>query len=255
MEIAKSSIMTLITGLLFLFPANGYGQEMLSTEQEIEIKLSGNYYFGECMAFDESEAKDCALKELTQEVIVSALQQLINEKKEILLKNMEMKVNTARLPMSGSIKILAYISKDSIYAQNSSVDDNEIVKTDETDQNTEPQTEISKEELQPSSNDENSFQPIIANPVVKDLADGSTYDGFKRKADSWRRKGKLVYGSRKTSFLLPDKCHIAVFSSSGTLIALLGEGNNLRIDLLTGKSVQNPEQQYSESKLIWIQIN
>ena len=255
MEIIKHSIMSLFAGLLFLFSTNGYGQEIMSTEEEKEIKLSGNYYFGECTASDEAEAKDCALKELTQDLILSVLQQSINEKKEILLKNMEMKVNTAHLPMDGSIKILAYISKDSIYLQNASDGDNTIIKSEDTVQNIESQTVIAKEELQLASTDENSFQPIIVNPVIKDLADVSTYDGFKRKADSWRRKGKLVYGSRKTSFLLPEKCHIAVFSPSGTLIALLGEGNNSRIDLLTGKSVQNPEQQYNGSALIWLQIN
>ena len=251
---SNQSIIRLMAGLLFIFPTNGYGQEIMTTEQEREIKLSGKYFFGECIAFEEEEARDCALKELTQEVIVAMLQQTLIGEKEALLKNMEMNINIMRLPMPARFRILAYIAKDSIYEQNASVGDNTIVKPEDTVSNTEPKTVISKEDLQPASTEDNSSRPIISDPVVQDLADGSTYDLFRRKADSWRRQGKLVYGSRKTAFLHPEDCYIAVFVS-GTLIALLGEGNNSRIDLLTGKTVLNPEQHYRNNNYVWIQIN
>jgi len=243
----KQSIIALMAGLLLISPTKCYGQEMMSSEQEMEIKASGKYYFGECIAVDETEAKECALKELTQEVIVGILQQALAEKKETSLKNLEMRANTAHLPVTGRIRILAYIAKDSIIVQSASA---EIPP--ETIQNIEEQQMATKEELQPAP--ENLSRPFIAHPVVRDLADSRTFAQFRSKADSLRRQGKLVYGNRKTAFIHPENCHIAVFSDR-TLIALLGEGNNSRVDLLTGTTIQNPEQHYSGNEIIWIQIN
>ena len=233
---AEQSIITLMAGLLFLFPTNGYGQEIMSIEQEREIKELGNYYFGECMAIDEAEAEECALKELMQEVIVSVLKQTLIEKNGALLKNLEMNANTARLPMTGSFKILAYIAKDSIYIQSASVRENIIDKPEESVQKTEPQSGISKKDLQPESTDQNSSRPVVSNPIIQDLADVRNFDLLRRKAKSWRRQVKLVYGSRKTAFIFPKNCNTAVFSSYRTLIALLCEGNNSQVDFVCSKS-------------------
>ena len=232
---------TLTAMFAFITVIDCFAQETMSREQEREIKISGKYYFGECSAFDEVDAKECALRELTQAVLVTVLQESIkSEKPAELQKNMEMRANTARLPQTGKIKILAWIAKDSIY----------VTKT-------EPQQTVTPvpEPAKPEQANGNSSRSDIADPVVKDLADAGDYTQFVRKADSWKRQGKLIYGSRKTSFIRPDNCHIAVFSSSRTLIALLGEGNTSRKDLLTGKTIQNPEQHYSNDNLVWIQIN
>jgi len=111
-----------------------------------------------------------------------------------------------------------------------------------------PQTEVKVES-------ESSPVQIITNPILQDLADSKTYNQFVQKAENWKRQGKIVYGNRKASFIRPDNCHLAVFSSSGVFIALLSEGNDSRMDILTGKSILNPERQYSGNNLIWIQIN
>ena len=142
MKTQQKNLLTVM--MLLLSMLNAYGQDIMSIEQEREIKVSGKYYFGECMSFDEAEAKDCALKELTQEVIVSVLQQALIEKNEALLKNLEMKANTARLPMTGRIRILAYIAKDSIYVQGTSAENNAVVPPEVPDQKTQPQQTATK---------------------------------------------------------------------------------------------------------------
>lgn len=121
----KNSIIQLFgysTFLLFvLFPA--HGQETLSREREREIKISGNYYYAECTAFDESVAKECALRDLTQEVIAKMLQQAIkSEKPEDMQKIVEMRANMAHLPIIGRVQILAWVHKDSIFMQNEAVE-------------------------------------------------------------------------------------------------------------------------------------
>ena len=240
-------IIPLTVALLFLTQMNGYGQVTMSREQEREIKTSGKYYYGECSAFDAAEAKECALSELTQVVLVNILQESIkSEKPEILLKNMEMMANTARLIQTGRIKIIAWIAKDSVNIVNERNVGSTTV-TVPSDATLKPQQEVEVE-------NETSRRQVITNPIMQDLADSKTHSRFISNADGWKRQGKLVYGNRKASFTRPDSCHIAVFSSSGILIALLGKGNNARMDLLSGKTIQNPEQYYKENQIIWIQI-
>ena len=269
MKIIIRQKFSLILALLILNLLYGYGQEILSREQEREIKTSGKFYFGECTSFDEVEAKSCALNELTQAVIVSMMQQALAEKKDDLLSNLDVQANTARLQMTGRIKILAWIEKDKIYGQNAEPQPTPQPEPQPTPQPPQPVPQPTPQpenqptpqpvpqpvpQPTPQSVSDNSSRPTISNPIVQDLAGSGTSAQFQRNAENWKRQGKLIYGSRKTAFLSPDKCFIAVFSS-GTLIALLGEGNNSRVDLLTGQTVQNPEQHYSGNQLIWIQIN
>ena len=95
----------------------------------------------------------------------------------------------------------------------------------------------------------------IENPLVRDLATCQTYEQFRRTADGYRRQGKLIYGSNKTSFVYPHRCFIAVFSPDQRLIALLDTGDGARTDLLTGNTIQNSEQHFRGNYLFWIQIN
>ena len=249
----------LITVFLLLPAMNCFGQETLSREQEREIKVSGKYYFAECAAFDEAVAKECALRDLTQTVIAKMLQQAIrSEKPEEMQKIIEMRANMAQLPTIGRVQILAWVSKDSIFLQNEAnitpepMPEPASTSTPEPEPMPELSVQIPEPVTTPPSIDHISN---IANPIIQDLSASETLAQFTRKADSWARQGRLVYGNRKMAFARPDNCHIAVFSSSGTLIALLGEGNMSRANLMTGETVPDPEQHYNKDRLIWIQLN
>jgi len=260
--------MLLIAVFLLLSATNGYGQETLSREQEREIKVSGKYFFGEGTAFDETEAKSIALNELTQAVLVSLLQQSIKtEKNEVLQKTLEIQAKTAHLPLTGRVRILAWIAKDNINGQG----DPDKITTElknpepknqspvnpvipESEKNPAPVVLVAPEpETKPTPD---PSKPPIVSPVIQDLATSGTYNKFTSKVSNWKRQGKEITYGRKSSFQYPDKCYIAVFNSSKTLIALLDAvaGNNSRTDLLTGNIIQNPELHYSGNELLWIQI-
>ena len=259
MKIPQKIIPVVAFAFLFLY---GYGQETLSIEREREIKTTGGYYFAECTAFEESVAKECALRQLTEKVIASLLQQSIrSEKPEEMQKIVEMRANMAQLPIIGRVQILAWVSKDSVLLMPANDVKSKTKLVIEAPEKVEPakvepaKVEVIQENKEPVTVNDNSSIPSIANPVIQDLSTSGTLVQFERKADGWARQGKLIYSSRKTAFVSPNNCHIAIFSSSRTLIALLGEGNASRTNLLTGETIQNPEQHYSGNQIIWIQIN
>jgi hypothetical protein len=240
------------------------GQEVLSKEQEKEIKLSEKYYYGEGTDLNEKIARQLAMEDLIQQV--AELPEYSTKKEEILL-SVETKSKIAQLQMIGRIKIIAWIDIADLYPP--VLPEKQTVETEQ-----EVETELEQEEQviaeNPKPEKENPNQPLnevsentspieTRNPhyakVVQVLSTGKTFSLFYRNAEKLTRQGKLIYGSKKTSFSNHNKCLIAVFSSSGTLIALLDEGSDSRPDLLTGKVIQNPEQYYRDNELFWIQIN
>lgn len=237
----KTPYLFLICILLSLL--YGYGQDILPKEKEREIKTSGRYYYSECSAFDEVDAKECALRDLSQIALIEMIKQAIHSDETTMKNTMEMRAQTARLNLTGKIRILAWIEKENVQM------DTEPTQT--------PAPAIVPE--QPSIPSESEPVPnpdvsVIADPVVRDLATCETFEQFRRMADGFRRQGKIVYGTNKTSFVNPENCFVAVFIAEQKLIALLDAGQISRIDLLTGNIIQNIEQQFPNNILFWIQI-
>ena len=226
---------------LFILPPV-YGQDLLPKEQEREIKLSGKYFFSECSSFDETEAKECAIRDLTQIVLIEMIKDAIKSDETAIKKTMEMGVQTARLNLTGRIRILAWIEKNN-------------VKKGPTPT---PETLSSSTQTATPTTSSETDSPIqtgiseITNPIIRDLVKCETFDQFRRTADGFRRRGKVVYGTNKASFVHPENCLVAVFNSGQKLIAFLDAGQDSRIDFLTGKTVQNIEQQFAGSILYWI---
>ena len=265
----RTSQKIMLTAAFIFFAAiNAYGQEVLSTQREREIKVSGKYYFAECTAFDEAVAKDCALRDLTQKVITALVQQSIRSEEE-MKKVVEMRANMAHLPMIGRVQILAWVAKDSIFIMQENDTKPEANPEKAAPEKVEPEKvepekiepekiepeKIEPEKVEPEKEVDRSSKPAIVNPIIQDLSTSETLTQFERKADGYARQGKLLYSGRKTAFTRPDNCHIAIFSSSRTLIAILDKGNASRTNLMTGETIKNPEQHYSGNQIIWIQIN
>ena len=222
---------TLIIMLLTAFSPCISAQNYLPKERENEIKTSEKYYWGECSDFKETEAKQCAFVDLSNQVIQSAVNQSI--KTEQILKTIQMGVHFERLQQQGKIKILAWIEKDSVFV--SAQKPNSPMPA--PNQAVQPQPVIAP--------NQNPKPAVTGNPVLQKLAECKTYNDVKRVATM----NGLVRGSAINSskgFDNPEKCIIAVFTSDGTLSALLDAGGSSRTDLLSGKTVQNSEQYYSQ---------
>jgi hypothetical protein len=238
---------TVLPTALFLFLSliSGFGQEILPKEKEREIKTSGKYFYGEYSAFDEAEAKECALKDLTQAVIIDMIQRAIKSDETEMQSAMEMRAQTARLNLTGRIRVLAWIEKENVAAKpeaTATTASEAGILTGETG------------ETEPVASPKPDYS-TISNPVARDLATCETFDQFRRMADGFRRQGKLIYGTNKASFSDIEKCFAAVFTSKQKLIALLDAGQTTRTDLLTGNAIANIERQFPAGIIYWIQIN
>ena len=101
----------LSTLLVFLILSGAYGQELLTSEREHEIRTSGRYFYGECSAYNEAEPFICAINDLTQKVIVD----MVRGSNEAEIKNaLEMNVKTAMLINDGRIIAFAWVEKESV---------------------------------------------------------------------------------------------------------------------------------------------
>jgi hypothetical protein len=273
-----------ITGVIFL-PCMLFGQNYLAKEKEDEIKVSGKYFWSECSAFKEDEAKQCALTDLSNRVIEDVINQ--SRKKDEVLKIIEMNANFDQLPQKGKIKILAWIAKDNVFVttrksitqtpapivqppvkkepapapviqpQPAPVSEpetvmNPVVTKDSINHQTE--TIINPVATKDSINHqtETIINPVATDdPVLKKLLDCKTYEEVKRVVtiNGFVRGSKL---NSSAGFANPEKCIIAVFTANGALLALLDKGSSSRTNLLSGKTVQNPEQYYNrEEHYLW----
>ena len=228
-----------------------YGQDYLSKEKENEIKMSGDYYWGEGSDFIEELAKLNASVELSNQIIQDAVGQ--SEQLEEILKTIDMGAHLGRLPQQGKIKILAWIAKEDVF----------VTVKRPIMQPFEPQPISSNpfqevEETVFYEEEENVFYPEMNpvatdNPVLRELAACSNYKEVKRVATmNGLVRGEIGAGSK--GFSNPEDCIIAVFNSDGTLSALFDTGYNSRTDLLSGQTVQNPEQYYNRDYLWYMQI-
>jgi len=217
----------IITTLLLSFSLCLSGQNYLSKERENEIKLSEKYYWGECSDFKDVEAKQCALVDLSNQIIKSTVNQSI--KVDEILKAIEMSVHFEQLKQQGKQKILAWIEKDSVFV---------------TTKKPITQLSDSKPIVQPPASAPESKLVATDNTVLQKLAVCKTYNDVKRVAImNGLVRGSIINSSK--GFTNPEKCIIAVFTLDGTLWALLDTGGSSRTDLISGKTVQNPEQYYN----------
>ena len=227
-----------------------FGQDFLPKERENEIKMSGNYFWGEGSDFNEELAKFSASVELSNQIIKDAVGQSVQL--DEMLKVIETGVHLDRLPQQGKIKILAWIVKDSVLL--TVITQRPITQPNKPESISSTPVVQQKEEFipQPSHVPTPVLNPAKTdNSVLQELAVCKTYNDVKRVATT---KGLVrgEFGGGSKGFSNPENCIIAVFTTDGKLTALLDTGVNSRTDVLSGNIIQKPEQYYnSEVYYLW----
>ena len=226
--------------LLMAIQLRLYSQDYLPKERENEIKMSGKYYWGEGSDLIEEVAKLIAFVELSNQIIQDAVGQ--SDQLDEILKAIDMGAHLGQLPQQGKNKILAWIAKDSVLL---TVTTQRPITRNEKPPST---TVVQKEQVSASHSELVSIHdlnPVLTdNTVLQKLASCRTFNEIKRVATmNGLVRGQIGAGSK--GFLNPDNCIIAVFTSDGTLSALLDAGGNSRTDMLSGNIIQNPEQFYN----------
>ena len=255
---------------LFLLPLHSIGQELLTEDRVREMQKSGKYYFSVGYGFNEEEATKSAIRELTTRIIVGMVQQTIKSDKVEMQNMVEMQAQSATLGQTqdGRVRVFTWIEKGIFSAEQDHPSPASAPTPAPTHAHAPAQTSTPAPTPAPAPTPELASDPTpvpvpvsipsspsspstISNPIARELATTQTFADFRRMADGFRRQGKLVYGTNKASFVNPDDCHVAVFSSDQRLIALVEAGR----DLLSGNTIQNVEQHFAENRLFWIHIN
>ena len=221
-----------------------YGQDYLLKERENEIKTSGKYYWGEGSDFIEDIAKLNASVELSNQILKDAVGQ--TEQQDEILKAISTGAHLERLQQQGKIKILAWIDKDSVLLTVTT----QRPITQRSEPKPKPSSSLSQQVIQPNvaSAPKIDSNPVAAgNSVLQQLTSCKTYREVKRVATmNGLVRGEIGKGS--SGFTNPENCIIAVFTKDGVLSALLDTGGSSRTDLLSGNTIQNPEQFYDQEE-------
>jgi hypothetical protein len=243
-----------LTTVFVFLPYIFFGQ-YLSKERETEIKMSEKYYWGECSDFRADEAREYARRDLCYSIIGDAVNQSI--KRDEVLKTIELGIHVDSLQQKGKkVRIIAWIAKDSvrIIFQTQGPD---VVPVIEVKPDTiATDSSAIRKEVQPDTivTDSSAIRkevPDTINPAIRKLAECKNYNEVIRVAT-----GGFIRGSSKDGFSDPEKCIIAVFTKGEkTLSALLYVGDASRVDLMSGKTIQNYEQYYSPEEyfLLYLQ--
>jgi hypothetical protein len=258
----KIKIQRIIFSLLIALFASAiqpclYGQDTLSKERENEIKTSGKYYWGEGADFEEFIAKLTATEDLSNHIFKDVILQTAQQ--DEILKTVDARQQFGRLQQQGKNKFLAWIAKDSVFITiQRPITQISASKPQQTALEYTAEQPVRTNEILPAATPTLQSESVVApeaeltrvtanNPVLQTLAGCKTYRDVKRIATmNGLVRGEIGKGS--TGFSNPENCIIAVFTSDGALSALLDNGNDSRTDLLSGNTIQNPEQFYNSGQ-------
>lgn len=219
--------------VMLALPGFVYSQDYLTDEQEYEIKMSDRYYWEEGIDFDKDNAYVNALNALTERVISNIVYQ--TKEKDEVLKALEMNARFGQIRQEGMACVLAWIAKDSVFVT--------VQRPLNTEKKPVVDNTLNPEKTQVTSTESPDVSKnVVTDPVLQELVNCGNYKELKKAV---MRRG-IVSGELNTSdgFANPGNCLIAVFDSSGNLIALLDKGGNTRVDLKSGQSIQNAEATY-----------
>ena len=222
----------IITLILFL-PSIIFAQNYIPEKQEQNIKLSGKYYWDEGNNFDITSAYKEALNNLTERIIVEVACK--TQKREEILKELEMKANIGQIRQEGMSCVLAWIAKDSVFVTTRrplNPSQNQVITT----------VESKIVETPANTTNLDSNKGNVNDAVLQELINCKNY----KDIDKVAIKYGFVKGDFNSSkgFDRPNLCFIAVFDSNLSLVALLDKGDTYRKDLLSGQTIQNPETYY-----------
>ena len=225
---------TFIFVLIISFQTHVYGQPFLSDAQEIEIKESGKFFWGESSHSDYESAKNSALNELINYLWV----QKKIDKTDELLETVETKAQTARLQPEGIMRILAWIDINDILPGSKPPSQPPLPP---------PQPQPSPSPPPPPPTNPSTTLVPVTDPRIVELTKYKTRFEVTQFID---QKGHIT-GPDPEGFFYPENCLIAVFdllAAMQPMIALLHFGKDSRIDVLTGETVQNPENFYNDTE-------
>ena len=256
----------LIVLILISSVFNVYSQRNITQEEYKKIITTDTYFWGRS---DFDLPLDAAKKQAQEEFVkeISKIEKSISESD--LLK----RADYVKLEVEGNrTRIIVFIPKDSLYMERvvdtlKRVDDEIVIRygtniVEEPKKATEPSSEIVVRYPTTKPTSVPAPAPVSVpiesgNEIIDTLLRIAEYDNFCMQLNKYKRQGKLFDNQSGTAPDRLENCMIAIFKND-VLEALYDKGSMSRKDFLTGKIIQNPEDNYKNKqgiKVIFIKLN
>ena len=216
---------------------------------EREIKVSGNYLYGEAVGNTKDEAVKMAKTALVSEIKKEALNHLDRQfAKSIQTKDVEeYNIDMIDLMRGKKFRVIAYIKKDNIAA----VFDNKKSEVKLTDK------KVQQEKVQPVTQQQMPPATVVdsrmsTDGLLKQIVNASSIREVQKILVENKKVGKVAYGTMD-KLTAPEKAYLVVYKKSGEIVAILDKGSIInRKDLLSGETKGNELSE--QNQVIWFQL-
>lgn len=263
----KKILLLLICGIAFVLSLFAQqDNETVMRALEREVKISGNYIYGETTANTKEEAvkfaKIALLSRINEEIQHHIEWQFA---KTIQAKDVEYYIETINLMRGYKFRVIAYIKKENLtaifhddktpdvelYDKNDIPQELEISLPLVVEKAPEPQQTVEEVILQPQENVMSNNTITLDQNLLEQIVTASSLNEILTILASNKRKGKAVYGTMD-KLMQPEKAYLIVYKKTGEIIAILDkELNNVRQDFISGKMYG--KEILDNNQIIWFQ--
>ena len=238
---------------------------------EREIKVSGNYLYGEAVGNTKDEAVNMAKNALVSEINKEALNHPEWQfAKSIQANDVEYETDMIDLMRGNKFRVVAYIKKDNLTAVFQDNKTPEVKLADKKEIKQEKQQPIATLATSAPVNSVEETATVVpktskSQPSVKATETANNYGDLLEQivsAGSLReiqtilvankKKGKASYGTMD-KLTAPEKAYLVVYKKTGEIIAILDKGSSVnRKDLLSNKVLE--KEIVEQNQVIWFQL-
>ncbi len=189
------------------------------------VKKSNNYIYGEATAESKEDAKSIAEDILYQEINKwVATQKKLKGSTNIVVNNRKELQTFYSLPRGNMYRHFVYVKKSDLVP----VENAEVIGNSE---GVSQDISSSKSKVETIDTQANKAQYP---EVVNELAAYTDYYNMADKIKEFKEAGKISYYARYASLEKPEIYYLAIYNTSGKVVAILSPGEN-RTNVITGQ--------------------
>ncbi|MFI3262357.1 MAG: hypothetical protein R3Y26_05565 [Rikenellaceae bacterium] len=250
----------LLPFMMLLIGCETFAQSLSQKAQERDVKISGNYYYGDGISDTENNAIKLALDDL--KIMISEDMKEQNRDVSVIdFKGFEQDIGTIVMPVQNRVRVIAFVLKKEIKVESSGIKRLMVVRimpggvvTDTNSNLSSPPTQVKPStQPKPSTNRPVVSQPVAntSSPIISELIKLTSSKEVGVLLNDNKSKGNLVYGKLNT---IEDasKCYFVILRA-GKLIDVLNLGSGtVRTGLISGNNI---DYTHVSDIIYWVNIN
>ncbi len=247
------NIRILLILISLLVGYDSYAQGTTQKTQERDVKISGNYYYGDGISESEKDATQLALDDLKL-MISEDLKEKNQEVSDVDFNGFEQSIGTITIPVQNRIRIIAFILKKEIKVEANGTKRLMVIRImpDGTVADANSQTEQPKQ-VKTTTNTTATLRSAtnVNSPIISQLTRLTESIDVGVMLNDNKSKGNLMYG-RLSTMGDATKCYFVILKDK-KLVDVLDQGSGTtRKGLISGSNVD-----YSQVKdvIYWVYIN